>query len=67
MVTGEPYGPGVQPKLAAQARRDPSVRWQVYASVPEEHVEALFHYVRQHDNMHLAGTVGAECSLMYLV
>lgn len=54
LVTGSPYGLGVTPDLADRASRDPKVRWVTYRPVPEEQVEALFYYVRQHDNMHLA-------------
>lgn len=57
MVTGTPYGPGVDPRLKQQASQDPRVRWTQYQPVPEPEVEALFAYVRNWDNMHLAGTV----------
>lgn len=33
------------------------MRWVRYQPVPEKQVEALFYYVRQQDNLHLAGAV----------
>lgn len=57
VVTGNPYGPGVDPALRKQAEQNQRVRWTHYAALPETDVESLFAYVRDHENMHLAEVV----------
>jgi len=56
-VTGDIYGPGVDPTYKARASGSARVRYSAYRPVPETDVDGLMVYVHDHEHILIAKTV----------